>query len=184
MRSALVGSLIPASIISTYSSVSALKPRVTGTIGRTFSPITEPDRLLESTSDNHHSDAVVARELQAVERLRGAEERHAASGHDQSARTFASRCWSFSRSESEVVSSIGARICFMRPGSPCPGYLHALGIGHEVGERYPRSAIKLHSLDDVEVQRLAPSTLRWPQEGPSRQRRWTEAERGAQLVGN
>src|SRR5437899_3075527 len=48
-RSTLVGSMIPACIMSTYSLVSASKPRVTGTMPRTFSTITEASSPAFST---------------------------------------------------------------------------------------------------------------------------------------
>src|SRR5881628_2565474 len=48
-RSTLVGSMMPATIMSTYSWVSASKPRVRGTVALTFSTITEPSSPAFST---------------------------------------------------------------------------------------------------------------------------------------
>src|SRR4030095_1656516 len=88
-RSTLVGSMIPATIMSTYSWVSASKPRVRGTMARTFSTITEPgvlpehsDRLLEGALHDADTGPLITRELEAVERVRCAQQRHATAGHD------------------------------------------------------------------------------------------------------
>src|SRR5512145_834371 len=77
-RSTLVGSMMPARIMSTYSLVSASKPRVSGTMALTFSTTTEPS----SAPYDADTGALVSRELEAVEGRRGPEQRHAAARHD------------------------------------------------------------------------------------------------------
>ena len=92
IRSTLVGSMIPACIMSTYSFVSASKPcaSVLGGLhlldhdgalepGVLHDP---PDRLLERPPHDVDAGRLVARELEVVEGLRGAEQRHAAARHD------------------------------------------------------------------------------------------------------
>ena len=91
VRTTLVGSTMPAFIRSSNSSVAALKPKAPlsfFTLSSTIEPsqpallAIQRQRILDRAADDVDADLLLGAELEAVERRRGADQRHAAARDD------------------------------------------------------------------------------------------------------